>query len=588
MLKNSAQKYVFFVILPNPNSCKNNFGILIVRFLSKFIKKVSEMGLKILFFNTFVEFEEIKFNIMRSIFLTLIATFLAFNTFSQSIESVDLGPLQNLPDETSYQQAIGYDSDAYYFIRSDHKIGLNRNRVWLESVSALTNQIEQSNEIILPSVSGVQTEYETMFYKKNKFILFSSARDKNLNQIILYVSYLKPDGSVKNKPKKVAYVPLSNAPDDGFDIFLSDDEKNIIIESHKTMKKYNNEKFNLLVLDFDLKELFKGGIVLDSKYNNRDVEILQKVYNDSKFIFFAKAEVVSRRKSSRGKDYTYVVFVYNTTNKSIHEFEVKMPKFKVADAKFTIDNDGNIVVGGFVRGRSVRFANEKQGMFFKRYNPNTLKNIPDLDLKSFYLKFPRTFIPEIQKEEYGETKDIQYAYRVKSVEALANGAYIILAEQQWVDGRVVVEAGNKSETGIEYYHYNNIMAGGVNKKGKFEWIKLYPKAQNTTNDHGYYSSYKVIKVQNKLKLLYNDHEKNLHTGNLKKIKEFKNNVRTKPSGKAGVYTIYMDGSYERDPLFKVEDNNFVFIPHTLGKNSVEWGVALYSKKGVKFASFTVE
>ncbi len=532
--------------------------------------------------------KELNINIMRLIFLTLIATFWAFNAYSQSIENVDLGQIQDLPDETSYQQAIGYDSDAYYFIRSDHKIGLNRNHVWLEGVSSLTNKIEKSNEVSLPTVSGVKTEYETMFYKKNKFILFSSARDKNQNKLILYVSYLKSDGSLKNKPKQVAYVPLSNAPEDGFNIFLSDNEKSIVIESHKTMKKYNNDKFNVVVLDFDLQEVFKGSVVLEQKYNNRDVEILQKVYNKSNFIFLARAEVLSRRRSTKGTEYSYVVFVYNTQNKSLHEFAVTMPKFKVADAKFTIDNEGNIVVGGFVRGRSVRFANEKQGMFFKRYNPNTLKAVPDLDLKSFYLKFPRSFIPELEKAEYGETKDIKYAYRVKSVESLANGGYIILAEQQWVDGRVVVEAGNKSEMGIEYYHYNNIMAGGISKKGKFEWIKIYPKVQNTTNDHGYYSSYKVIQVQNKLKLLYNDHEKNLHSGELKKIKEFKNNVRTRPSGKAAVYTIYMDGSYERDPLFKVADNDFIFIPHTLGKNTVEWGVGLYTKKGVKFASFSVE
>ena len=525
---------------------------------------------------------------MKKIVSLFVIITLAVSVYSQSIESVDWGKYHEIADETSYQQAIGFDSDNFYFVRSDHKVGLNKNMVWLETISSLTNNLEQSNEILLPSVSGVQTEYETMFYSNGKFVIFTSAQNKNRNQIILYVSYLKADGSLKNKPKEIAAVPLSNAPKDGFDIFLSDDKKNIVIESHKTFKKYNSDKLNTIILDFNLSEVFKADIILAEKFNNKDVIIVQKSYNDGKYIFLAKTEIVSTRKSSKSTDYNFVVFVYNTAKKSIHNFVVSMPKFKVDDAKYTINKKGNIVVGGFVKGRSVKFVNEKQGMFFKRYNPNTLKPIADLDLKSFYMKFPREFLTDINKPEYGETNSIRYAYGVNSVEELANGGYIILTEQKWVDGRVVVEAGSKSETGIQYFHYNNIMAGGVNKKGKFDWIKIYPKVQNTTNDHGYYSSYKLVKVMNKLKLFYNCHEANLHTGTLKKVKEFKNNVRTKPSGMAGVYTIYMDGSYERDPMFQGKDNDVIMIPHTLAPNTVEYGVAVSNGKNIKFGSFTIE
>ncbi len=525
---------------------------------------------------------------MKKLVSLFIIISLTVSVYAQSLESVDWGTYKEMPDQTSYQQAVGFDSDAYYYIRSDHKVGLNRNKVWLESFSSLTNSFEQSNEILLPSVSGVQTQYETMFYRNNKFILFSSARNKNRNQLILYVSYLKPDGSLKNKPKELASIPLSNAPKDGFNIFMSDDDKNIVIESHKTFKKYNSDKLNTIVLDFNLAEVFKSDIVLDPKYNNKDLIIVQKSYNNGKVIMLAKSEIVSTRKSSTTKMYNYVVFVYNTAKKSIFDFVVTMPKFKVADARYTVNKKGNIVVGGFVRGRSVKFANEKQGMFFKKYNPNTLKAIPDLDLKSFFMKFPREFLTEIIKPEYGETKDIQYAYGVNSVEELANGGYIILTEQKWVDGRTVVKAGSKEEDGIQYYHFNNLMAGGVNKKGKFEWIKIYPKVQNTTNDHGYYSSYKLVKVMNKLKLFYNGNESNLHTGNLKKVKEFKNNIRTRPNGMAAVYTIYMDGSYERDPMFTGKDKDVVLIPQTLAPNSVEYGVGVTNGKEVRFGSFSVE
>ena len=522
---------------------------------------------------------------MKRLFLLITILSISFSIYAQSIQSIDWGSYEDMPEETSYQQAIGFDDDASYFIRSDHKIGLNRDKVWLESVSSMTNSLETSNEILLPTVSGIQTKYETMFYGENKFVLFTAA--SNGNQNILYVSYLKPDGTLKNKPKEVAKIPASNLPQDGFNIFLSDDKKNIIIESHKTIKKYNSDKINLVVLDFNLVEQFNSDIVLADKYNDKAFIITQKSFKDGKFVFLAKSEQPSSRRSSTTIEYNFVVFVYNTAKKSIHDFVVSIQKYKVDDAKYVFNKEGNIVVGGFVKGRSVKFTNEKQGMFFKRYNPKTLKAIPDVDLKSAVMKFPREFITEMGKEEYGESMSIRFAYGVNSIEALDNGGYVVLAEQKWVDGRVVEKAGGGDETGIQYYHYNNIIAGGVDKKGKFSWIQLYPKAQKTTNDHGYYSSYKVIRIKNKLKLFYNCHEKNLHKGNLKSVKEFVNNIRTAPKGMAGVLTIYWDGSYERDPMF-TGDNKVVFIPHTFAPNSLEYGVGVTNGKAVKFGSFTVE
>jgi hypothetical protein len=525
---------------------------------------------------------------MRTLILFFTLVGITLNVSAQSLESVDWGTFKEMPEGTAYQQAVGFDSDYSYYIISDHKVDLNKKRVWLVGVSSLTNTLEQSSEILLPSVGGVQTEYENLFFKDGKFILFSSARNKNQNKKILYVSYLKQDGTLKNKPKKLASVPLSNAEEDGFNIFLSNNEKSIVIESHKTFKKYNGDKINLVILDFNLVESFNADIVLAEKYNAKEFIIEQMELDNDKLIFLAKSEVISTRRSSSTTEYSFVAFVYNTAKKSLFDFVVTMPKYKVADAKFTINKKGNIVVAGFVRGRSVKFANEKVGMFYKRYNPNTLQAIPDIDAKSYVLKFPREFLTEINKPEYGETPDVRFAYKVKSVEELANGAYIVLTEQGWVDGRVVVKAGSKEEDGIQYYHYNNIMAGGISKKGKFEWIKIYPKAQLTTNDKGYYSSFKTIKIGNKLKLFYNGNKSNLHTGKLKKIKEFKNNPRSKPSGMAGVYTIYVDGSYERDPMFPGKDNNYVMIPHTLDKNSVEYGVGVVSGDEVKFGSFVVE
>jgi hypothetical protein len=524
---------------------------------------------------------------MKQLLLLGAALGLSLIINAQTLESVDWGTTSSLQDKTSYQAAVGFDSDSYYFVRTDHPVSLNRSKVWLDVVSSLTNTIETSSEIMLPTVGGVQTEYEALFYRQKKLVLFSTARDKARNQLVLYVSYIKPDGSVSNKPKELAAVPLSNMPEDRFRITLSKDESQIVILSYKTFKKYNGDKLNIVVLDYSLTEVFKNDIILGDQFNTREVIITQEMLVNGKFLFLAKIEEKTTKKGATSTNYDFYQFVYNLEKKSLHPFSIEMPKFEVADAKFTINKKGLIVVGGFVKGKNVKFPNEKQGMFFKLYDPNKLVVLPDADPKAFFQKFDKDMLAALADVKNGETPDIRYAYGVNSVEELANGGYIIMTEQKWADDHTVTEASSKESTSILYYHYNNILAGGVNKEGKFEWMKIYPKIQNSTNDFGYYSSYKLVKVDNKLKIFYNDHPDNLTNAELKKVKEFTNNVRTKPAGVSGVLTIYTDGSFERDPMFP-NDNKVVIIPQTFGKNGIDYGVAVVVGNKIKFGSFVVQ
>ena len=90
---------------------------------------------------------------MRKLISLFTIVSLSMSIYAQSLETVDWGSFKQMPEETSFQQAIGFDSDAFYYIRSDHKVGLNREKVWLESYSSLTNTFESSSEIILPSIS---------------------------------------------------------------------------------------------------------------------------------------------------------------------------------------------------------------------------------------------------------------------------------------------------------------------------------------------------------------------------------------------------------------------------------------------------
>ena len=61
-----------------------------------------------------------------------------------------------------------------------------------------------------------------------------------------------------------------------------------------------------------------------------------------------------------------------------------------------------------------------------------------------------------------------------------------------------------------YYNYNDIIVVNIRPTGEIEWAARIPKRQETRNDGGYYSSYAMSIVRDKLYFIYNDNPRNLN------------------------------------------------------------------------------
>jgi len=527
----------------------------------------------------------------------LILVFLALFTttmFSQTLETVLWGNSKELQKNTSFQKIIGTSNDGFYAVRSDDPSFVTRDKMWLDYISFATLDVDESNEIVFPNILSKQTYYNDMFFVNDKLILFSSMDDAGRAQRVLYMSYLNNNGTVKNMPKEVGVVPNSNLKEDGFKFIYLESTKEIMLYFHKTYSGYNGEKFSIKIFDSNLKAVFDEELVFPDKFMGKKNKLVQIEKGESGNIYMLfKVEIVdSKGKKTETSDSKFenVLLVYNVAKKEFKSYDVGMTKFVANDVKFSLTKDEMVFLAGTFAPKSSKTPNEFSGMFYTQINPKTEKEIIPANIKNTFYDISRDkeLLATFKSERSGETPNDKYSFKVRSIEKLVNGGFVVVAEQYFDSYREFKDPETKEMVKITYNNYNDLLIGGIDKNGVFNWIKRFPKEQYSIEDGGYYSSFATLTNENTVRLIYNDDEKNIKNTDPMKTKPIKFNPKTTPSGTAIIHSVYTDGSIQKTPMFGDKDANCVIVPRVF--NTSKDGYLIYTQIGKKyrFAQFVVE
>lgn len=517
--------------------------------------------------------------LFASFFLILIGTGL----FAQTLE-MDWGQPNELEKNHFYKGIIGSDKDGFFTIQSTGILGINEDDLTLEYYSTTTNARESSNQIIMPTVGGSATHFEEMFYLNGKVILFSSVNSSSRK--ILYVQYLNNDGTLKNKPKEIGSIPVSNSSLDGFSITLNEAKK-IVVCFHNTFAQYNGEAYTYKIINSDLIE--ETNLALELPLKERSFDVIQsKISKIGDVFMLIKAEKVKdKKKETANPEFEYIMMVYTAKKKEFHPFPISADKYIATHVVFGLDKEENIMIGGFFANRSAKIPNEFIGAFFRKINPRILK-ADVIDPKKGVKLFSKDLMAEFNQERNGETPDKYFNYVMKDLVVFENGGFAFLAEQQYTTSTTITAPGTKELTKIDYYFYNDLIVCGVTKDGVLDWQIRIPKNQNSSDDKGYYHSIKTFVDANKMKIIFNDNRANLNNKVAEKTKELKNNPVLVPKGQAVIATLYSDGSYEKYAMFKDEDSKFVIIPNMIISANKRFITYAQDGKSIKFGSFAFE
>lgn len=506
--------------------------------------------------------------------------------YAQSVE-MDWGNNFTLEKNMWYHKFLGHDKDGYYLLKSNHVTEVLTDYTYMDYVSSVTNTIESTNQIIMPSVNGIQTHFADMFYLNQKLILLTQANVSS--QKILYIQYLNTDGTLKNKPKDIGSIPLTNSPKDGFKIKLI--QNKIVVIYHNTFASYNNEAINVKIINSDLVE--EATYTLNLPLVGRSFDIIQFSVGKSGYLYFlAKCLEVGKKKPTTSnapviEKYEYKMIAYNPKRKEFVQFDVKADKYVPANAIFGLDNEENIIVAGFFANKTVKFANEFMGAYYMKINPRTQK-IETVDPKKITRVFSKEFMAECAQERNGTSPEQYYNYILKDFLFFDNGGFAVIAEQEYIRGDDIVDPATKKVTHVDHYYFNDLIMFGVNKEGVLAWNIRIAKNQYSPDDKGFYHSFKAFSVYNKIKIVYNDNKANLNNKVAIKTKQLKNNPVLTPKGLATLVSVYPDGSYEKYTMFKGQDERNVIIPNlvsSIGKRYITIG---QDGRSIKLGSFNFE
>jgi len=523
-------------------------------------------------------------------YLLIVLIFISNIVLSQSLETVMWGDKAELTKKTSFQKIAGANSDGFYAIRSNDASHITKDKLWLEYISLTTLNVDESNEIALPSIGGKQSYYEDIFYVNDKIILFTSIEDKSRNQKLLYISYLNTNGTLKNKPKEIGAIPISNFPEDNFEFTYLEDTKEIMVKYHKSFTQYNGEKYFIKIFDSNLKANFSEEFVFPEEFMDRKAEIVQVERGKSENIYFLiKEEQVTTRKNTSAK-FDNVLLVYNFQKKEFKSYNIVVGKYFGKDLHFALDKNEIVIIAGTFEAKSARTPGLLGGMFYVKVNPMTEKILAPANPKLSFYDFMRDkkLLPTFSDTRTGETSEQRNSFKINSIEILENGGFMIVSEIFYKSFREFKDPETKEIIKVKYYNYLDLLIGFVDNEGKFKWVKRFPKMQFSTKDDGYFSSYAIWTNVNTVKLMYNDDPKNIDNKNPNKIKTVKFNPKTAPKATAIMHSIYTDGSEQKTTMFEGDDGKCAIVPRTFTHFTDGFLIYTLSGKEYRFCQFDFE
>lgn len=528
--------------------------------------------------------------------LTIVISLLILSStiFSQS-KSKDVDILWGREFKTSKRSTldgvVGKDETGIYVIKF-HKRGMFSYGpdYSLEHFNKQMN-LTKSVKIIL-SKQGKELELELITHFNNKLYAFSSLRNNKEKKKILYVqsinkNTLRPENDIR-KIAEIDYQKKSRFNTGDYYIATSRDKSKLLVYYDTPYDKRENESFGLHIFDENMNQLWEKKISIPYK---EDLFSVEKMRVDKEGnVYLVGISYIEKHEDKRkgSPDYKYKILCYTNEGKKLIQYPVELQDKFITDMQITISDEGDIICAGFYSDEGTFSI---KGSFFLSIDHENQK-IKNKSFKEFGLDFITQGMSERQekkaKKKAAKGKNVElYKYDLNEIILRDDGGALLIGEQYYV--RVVTHTytdgnGMMHTTTTYYYNYNDIIVINISPKGQIDWIKKIPKQQVTTNDGGFFSSYTLAVIKDKLYFIFNDNPRNLNYKEPAKLYNFN-------KGKESLtvlVTLTMDGKQKREALFNTRDSGVLIRPKVCKQIDDSNELIIFGQRGKKqrFAKIT--
>ena len=441
-----------------------------------------------------------------------------------------------------------------------------------------------------------RVEFESIIPFGGKMYLFTSFNNeaKKINYLFAQeVDYRRLTPS--KKLTKVAENPTKNRAAEGyFDFSISKDSSKLLIYNQNPELRKTQETFSIYVYDQEMNPLWEKEITLPYPDQNVNIESFE-IDNDGNVYILNTVFDKGAKEIKRGRsNYRYSILAYSASGEKIVEYPLELENYFITDLTFKIANDGHLVFAGFYSQKGTASA---RGTYFFRLNPITeevyANNTKEFDFDLLTADLSNRKRSRAEKAEQSGDVNKQAELRSFSLDHLIlrnDGGAVLVGEQYYVDvvnsfdnfvgGRFGGAGGNRVDY---YYHYNDLIVANIRPNGEIDWATRIPKEQETRNDGGYFSSYAMSIVRDKLFFIFNDDSRNYDRDDDRLYGFSGNSKRTLIS----LAQINRDGSLEMSPLINNEQDNLLFRPK-VSRQTGKREMILFGERGKKFKLATLQ
>ncbi|MEM9917035.1 MAG: hypothetical protein AAF990_03000 [Bacteroidota bacterium] len=517
--------------------------------------------------------------------LALFFTCFTISLFAQpsSIPAdIEWGTELKEPNGTTISKIIGINKQGFYVLREKNQTGLtasNTQKIFIESYDKRM-KLKKANEIPL-KYKNKNLELEDVLMIGGKIFLLSSYNNQAKRKNYLFAQEVSLKSlQLRKNLVKIGEIDTRNKVKEGyFDNHISRDSSKILIYNELPYQKKQPERFALRVFDKEFNEIWSRDITLP--YND-EIFNVEEYRVDNEGNVYLLGVVYSERGRVRRKGrptYQYTILAYTRDGNEAEEYRINLEEKFITDLTFRVADDGNLICSGFysdIGNYSIK------GTYFFRLNAET-KEVFNKNLKQFDFDFLTVNLSDRKRERLKNAEDAGkakrqtelYQYSLDHLILRSDGGALLIAEQYFVEEQTFRDYFYGNFTVNYYYNYNDIIVVNIRPNGEIEWATHIPKRQVTTNDGGYFSSYAMSIVRDKIYFIFNDNSRNFNNRD-RRLYNYngQNSV-------IALAELHKDGSLKTYPLFNNREADIITRPKVC-KQSGRREMVIYGERGRRY------
>lgn len=510
---------------------------------------------------------------------------IALSTLSASAQpdkaSIRWGKELNQPRNTTLRKIVHIEPQGFYTLREKGaSVFSSTPKVFLEFYNR-NMDLQRGRDFDLKYKRKLR-ELEDVIMLQGKFKLFTSFYNQAHKKNYLFVQDVDPQRLTPNKRvQMIAEMETPSKVNVGeFDFHVSKDSSKLLIVNRLPHSRKNPERFAFRVFDPSLNLLWHKDVELPYGEELFSIEEYRIDNQGNVFLLGIVYPNTDARTRRRGNlSYQYLVLSYTGNVEKPVEYRLDIGNKFITDLTFRITDNSELICTGFYSERNTYGI---KGTYYFRLDPVSRK-VYNQNLHPFETSFLTAHLSErkrdqaMEAERRGENRQIElYDYKLDELVLRSDGGALLVAEQFYIYEAVYQTFDGMMRT-ITYYNYNDVIVVNIKPSGEIEWVARIPKRQTSTDDGGYYLSYAMAIVRDRIYFVYNDNIRNFDPNRKdNRLYNFNGN-----NSVIALAEVLKTGEVSTHPVASNKEANIVVRPK-ICKQIGAREIALYGERGRRY------